>query len=720
MTNATADPTRVVTGVCHHDCPDSCVWEVTVDDHHPQGPVAIQLRGKQDHPFTRGELCPKVNRFLDRVYHADRLVHPLIRTGRKGDGQFRRATWDETLTITAQRLGDIVASSGADRILPYGYAGNQGLIQCTAMSERLFNRLGAAQVVGGLCGNTANAGIIATQGSGVGIDPEDLRDAQAVLLWGTNTLVTNRHLWPILQEARANGATLVCIDPLRTATAARVDWHVQPLPGTDGALALGMMNVLIANDLIDHDYIASHTVGFDALRARVEEWTPHRAGEICGLAPEEIERLGMLYGTAQPAAIRVLIGMEHRQHGAMAYRNITCLPALTGAWRHRGGGLIRSTGPLFGQLINVDVLERPDLAPAPRRPVTMGLLGAALTSAEPSERIDALVVYNCNPAVVIPNQSKVLEGLRRDDLFTVVLEQFMTDTARHADVVFPATTQIEHLDLMAPWGHLYLTLNRPAIPPRGECLANTEIFRRLAHAMGFAEPEFQITDEELIRDVLTAATHPFMSDITYERLLEHGSIKVGRPDDWRPYEGTEFNTPTGKIELHSASLQQQGLDPLPTWQPADEGVHGQADLLAKYPLVCITTKRHHRFLNSSYAQLPAHTNAEREPTLEIHPTDAELRAINDGDLVNVWNDRGSMTLKAERSDRVRPGVITIPFGWPLHASNGVGCNTLTNDAVTDLGKGTAFHDNLVEVRGNAGLAQADDQQPVEGLALGCR
>jgi anaerobic selenocysteine-containing dehydrogenase len=698
VSNRPAPSTITVTGVCHHDCPDSCVWEVTVETQPDGTSVATQLRGKADHPFTRGELCPKVNRFLDRVYHPDRLLDPLVRAGTKGDADFRQASWDEALALIGARLREVIERDSPSHILPYGYAGNQGLIQCTGMSERLFNKLGAAHVVGGLCGNAANAGIIATQGSGVGIDPEDLRHSKVVLLWGTNTLVTNRHLWPVVQEARARGGTVVCIDPLRTATAARADWHVQLLPGTDGALALGMMNVLIARDLLDHDFIEARTVGFDELKARVSQWTPERAGAICGLPAGDVERLAVLYGTSKPAAIRVLIGMEHRQHGAMAYRNISCLPALTGAWRDVGGGLIRSTEPLFEQLLPADVLERPDLAPGPRRPVLMGSLGDVLTSADPTERVDALVVYNCNPAVIVPSQSKVLDGLRRPELFTVVLEQFLTDTARFADVVLPVTTQIEHLDLMPPWGHLYLTLNRPAIPPRGDALPNTEIFRRIARELGIVDPALEATDEQVIREVLDASTHPFMDGITYDRLVREGSVKVGRPDEWRPYDvDAEPPGASGKIEFLSARLRAEGLDPLPEWRPADEGLHGRADLRDRFPLACITTKRHQRFLNSSYAQLPAHTTAEREPTLEIHPHDAAPRGIEDGDAALVWNDRGAMTLTAQHSDRVRPGVVTVPFGWPLSAAGGVGCNVLTNDRATDLGGGTAFHDNLVEV-----------------------
>ncbi len=692
-----ADALTIVTGVCHHDCPDSCVWEVTVDADAPGGPRAVKLRGKESHPFTRGELCPKVNPFLDRVYHPDRVLHPMIRTGPKGDGEFTRVSWDDALAEIAGRLEHVIDTEGPAAILPYGYAGNQGLLQCAAMSERLFNRMGASRIAGGLCGNTANAGIVATIGSGVGIDPEDLRHAKVILLWSTNTLITNRHLWPFITEARSNGATVVCIDPLRTRTAASVDWHVQPLPGTDAALALGMMHVLIERGLVDDDFVRDHTTGFDELAERVAAWTPQRTGEVCGLAAADIVRLATLYGSDRPAAIRVQIGMEHREHGAMAYRNIACLPALTGAWRDLGGGMVRSTGPLFEEVLSGHAIYRPDLRSHPRRGVQMGRLGEALAEPFGPDHVAALVVYNCNPAAITPNQATVLAGLGRDDLFTVVIEQFITDSARYADVVLPATTQIEHLDLMAPWGHLYLTLNLPAVPPLGEALPNTEIFRRLAAAMGYDDPALQTSDEQMIRDVLDAATHPYMDGITYDRLAAVGSIRLGVPDDWRPYAGGDFPTASGTTEFFSSSLAAKGLDPLPAWTPATESLQGDAELLQRFPLACITIKRHQRFLNSSYSMLPAHTGAEGAPVAEIHPADAAERAIVDGDRVRVWNDRGSIDVIAQVTDRVRPSVVTVSFGWSLLASAGVGCNTLTNAASTDMGGGTAFHDNLVEV-----------------------
>lgn len=683
---------RVVTGVCHHDCPDSCVWDVTVRDGQ-----AVRLRGQASHPFTRGELCPKVNRFLDRVHHPDRVLQPLVRTGPKGAASFECTTWDDALARIATRWQRLLDEHGPASILPFGYAGNQGILQCRTMSERLFNTLGASSVVGGLCGNTAEAGLRVTQGTGIGIDPEDLRHSRVILLWSTNTLVTNRHLWPIIEEARGAGAHVVCIDPLRTRTAAACDEHVQPLPGTDAALALGMMHVLVAEDLVDGAYVRDHAVGYDELLERIQEWPPERAAEICGLATADIERLAVRYGEGEPSAIRVLIGMEHRENGAMAYRAISCLPVLTGAWRHRGGGLVRSIDPLYEELLPIAALHRPDLRPHPRRPIEMGKLGEALTELPEDDSVRALVVYNCNPAAVVPNQAKVLAGLQRDDLFTVVIEQFVTDTARYADVVLPATTQIEHLDLMPAWGHLYLTLNQPALEPLGDALPNTEIFRRLAASMGLDRPELQTSDEDLLRELLAGATHPFMDGITYERLVAEGSMKVGRPVDWRPYAAGGFATASGKAQLVAPGLADLGLDPLPNWTPAREGLHGDPALRARFPLSCITSKRHQRFLNSSYQKLEAHTGPEGEPRLEISAADAAARGIADGDRVRVWNDRGAMELAATICDRVRPQLVSVPFGWPLESAGGVSCNTLTSDVSTDLGGGTSFHDNLVEV-----------------------
>jgi anaerobic selenocysteine-containing dehydrogenase len=525
--------------------------------------------------------------------------------------------------------------------------------------------------------------------------PEDLEYARFIILWGTNTIVTNLHLWPIIQRARAAGATTVVIDPIKTRTAEAADWHVQPLPGTDAALALGMMHVIIAEELYDCDYVEQHTVGFDQLCERVRKYAPDRVASICGLEASEIVRLARAYATTQPAAIRSLIGMEHHEHGAMTFRTMSCLPALVGAWRHRGGGLFRTTSPFFRQALAP--LDMPELQDPSGRSVNMAQLGLALTDPELDPPIRALVVYNSNPATIAPNQNLVLQGLRREDLFTVVLEQFMTDTARHADYVLPATTQVEHLDLIHSWGHTYLTLNQPAIAPRGEALPNTEVFRRLAGRLGLKEPYLHESDEELVRSAL-GPDHPYLEGITYERLIQEGWAPLHFGGNLQPMPADHFATPSGKCEFYSATLAELGHDPLPTFVPAGESPAGDPALAARYPLMLLTSKSGLHFLNSSYAGLRRHVNAEREPQLEMHPDDAAARGIGDGDWLRVYNDRGSVRLRARLGDRVRPGVVSMPFGWwSSLRPGGAGANALTSDGLCDWGGGSGFHDALVEV-----------------------
>ena len=496
-------------GTCHHDCPDSCGWVVTVEDEPEDpssGPTAVRLRGNPDHPYSRGELCPKVNRFLDRVYSPDRILRPLVRrgnSGNKGRADFAPASWDEALALVAERLGEIVHRYGGEAVLPWWSAGTQGLIHQSSLDRRFFAKLGASRLTGSLCGAVAGAGTASTNGSGRAADPTDVRFARLVLLWGTNTRLTNRHLWPFVEEARGNGATIVVIDPMRTMTAESADWFVQPLPGTDVALMLGLMHVLIRDDLIDHDYVERHTVGFEHLAEVVREWSPARAAQVCGLRADEVERLGHTYGTTSPTFIRTLIGAEHQEHGAMFFRALACLPALTGAWRHRGGGLARSVGAWAETNVDESVFDEPQLGPpTARRAVNMNHLGRALTDTAMDPRVMALFVWNGNPLVSVPNAELTRRGLVREDLFTVVSEQFLTDTARYADVIFPAATQIEQTDVVASWGHLYLGWNEAAIPPLGEAVPNTELWRRLARAMGFTEPELFEDDESLLRSAL--------------------------------------------------------------------------------------------------------------------------------------------------------------------------------------------------------------------------
>jgi anaerobic selenocysteine-containing dehydrogenase len=697
MATVTAAPStqrRTVLGTCHHDCPDSCGWVVTVERHPEDAserPTAVRLRGNPDHPYSRGELCPKVNRFLDRVYSPDRILRPLVRRGPKGEGDFAPVAWDVALALVAERLGEIVRRHGGEAVLPWWSAGTQGLIQQSSLDRRFFAKLGASRLTGSLCGAVAGAGTASTNGSGRAADPTDVRFARLVLLWGTNTRLTNRHLWPFVEEARANGATIVVIDPMRTMTAESADWFLQPLPGTDVALMLGLMHVLVRDDLIDHDYVERHTVGFERLAEVVREWSPPRAAQVCGLGADEVERLGRAYGTTTPAFIRTLIGAEHQEHGAMFFRALACLPALTGAWRHRGGGLARSVGAWAETNVDESVFDAPPLAPsAERRAVNMNHLGRALTDPAMDPPVKALFVWNGNPLVSVPNAELTRRGLAREDLFTVASEQFLTDTARYADVIFPAATQIEQTDVVASWGHLNLGWNAAAIPPLGEAVPNTELWRRLAGAMGFTEPGLFEADESLLRSALR--------DVDLEALRERGFVRLSLPEDLRPYADGGFATASGRAELFSEALAARGHDPLPAFRPPGEGVGGEDELTERYPLVLMTPKTHTRFLNTSYSHLPKHGPPEGGPFAELDPADAAARGIAEGDTVRVWNDRGSLTLTARVGARLRPGVVAVPFGWwsDQHDERAT-ANSLTNDALTDWGGGVAYGSTRVEV-----------------------
>ena len=676
--------THTVHGTCHHDCPDSCGWTVSVTDG-----VAVQLRGNAEHPYSAGELCPKVNRFLDRVYSPDRITTPMRRVGPKGEGRFEPIGWDEALREIADRLGEIVATDGPGSILPFISAGNQSSL-AILFPERFWNRLGAIELTGALCGAVAGAGTASTLGTGKAADPTDLRHAKLVLLWGTNTRLTNRHLWPVVEAARAEGAQVVVIDPIRTVTAESADWFVQPRPGTDVALMLAMMHVLVRDHLVDTDWVEAHTIGFDDLAAHVAEWTPERAAATCGVPAADIERLATLYGTVRPAFIRTLIGAEHHEHGAMFFRTLACLPALVGAWRHRGGGYARSVGVWSNELVDGLALMRPDLRPHARRQLPMVRLAEALDPAtEP--RVRAVFVIAANPVITVPDADGVRRGLARDDVFTVVHDQFLTDTARYADLLLPATTQIESLDIVPAWGHRWLGWNEPAIEPIGEAVSNTELHRRLARAMGFDEPALYTDDESLVREV--------MPTVDVDELRRTGWVEAPYPADGRPYADGGFPTPSGKVELRSDTLAALGHPALPTYEPAHESAEGDPDLAARFPYVLLTPKQHQRFLNSSYSHLPKHGPLEGGPHVEIDPTDAAQLGVVDGQCVLVWNDRSEVEVPVRISDRVRPGVVAIPWGWwAQHHPNGRTANALTSARLTDWGGGVAYSDTLVAIR----------------------
>lgn len=684
---------KVVRGACPHDCPDTCAWEVTVENG-----TAIKLMGDKNHPFTRGGLCAKVNHYLeDRVYSPDRLLYPLRSVGKKGEGHFEPVSWDEALDDVATQLKRIIAEDGPTAILPYSYMGTQGMIQGASLDRRFFARLGATRLERAVCGSAGGSGVAATLGTTTGVVPEDVVHSRFIILWGTNTVVTNLHLWPFISQAKKNGARVIVIDPIKTRTATQADWHIRPMPGTDAALVLGMMHVIVGEGLHDKEYVERYTHGFDRLRERIAEYPPKRVAEITGVDVGDIIELARAYATTRPAVVRTLVGMEHHANGAMMLRTIACLPALVGAWRDRGGGLLHMTASPFFEALNNEAVEMPKLEDPAIRSINMVQLGQALTDTTLNPLIRSLIVYNSNPAAIAPNQNLVLEGLRREDLFTVVVEQFLTDTARYADYVFPATTQVEHFDLLWSWGQTYLSLNQPAINPIGEAVPNTEFFRRLAARMGLTESYLYESDENLIRAALVS-DHPYLRGITFERLLKEGWARLNLPRPWHPFAEGNFPTPSGKCEFYAESLIAEGLDPLPAYIPPRESPVGGSELATRYPLSLLTPKSTLHFLNSSYANLPRHLKAEQEPRLEIHPDDAIIRGIEDRDMVRIYNDRGSVEMRATVGDRVRSGVVSMPSGWWASLSpGGFSANALTVDGLSDLGGGGDFHDTLVEV-----------------------
>ena len=678
MSESSNVPT-VVRGACPHDCPDTCAWLVTVEDG-----VAVKLVGDPDHPITRGGLCAKVNPYLERVYSPERVLYPLRRVGKKGEGHFARVSWDEALSGIAARLRDTIAHDGPAAILPFSYLGTMGLIQGSSLDRRFFARLGATRLERSVCGGAGSAGVSAVNGTALGMLPHDLEHSRFIIVWGGNPIVTNLHLWPQIRQAKANGATIVVIDPVRTRTAAAADWHLQPLPGTDAALALGMMRVIVDEELHDSDYVTRYTEGFDTLRERLNDYPLDRVAALTGIPAEEIIRLARAYASTRPAAIRLLVGMEHHANGAATYRAIACLPALTGAWRERGGGLAYFTSELHFTALNADAVTMPELEDGSIRQVNMVQLGRILT--DPERELDppigALIVYGSNPMATMPNQRLIAQGLARDDLFTVVHEQFLTDTARFADYVLPATTQVEHGDLMWSWGHAYVSLNTPAIVPVGEAIATTELFRRLAAGLGLTDSYLFASDDDLIRTALES-DHPWLAGITWERLQAEGWARLTIPEPWVPYAAGGFPTTSGKAEL--------GLNPLPAGI-VPNGAGGD-----RYPLSLITAKSALHFLNSSFANLPRHRKAEGEPRLLMHADDATPRGIADGDTVRVGNERGELQLRARVGAEVRPGVVSLPSGWWPSLSPGGAANLLTPDGLSDAGGGGDFHDARVEV-----------------------
>ncbi len=678
---------KTVNGACHHDCPDSCGWVVTVDDQQPV-PVALKMRGNPDHPFSQGELCPKVNSFLDRVYSPDRVLTPLRRTGPKGSRQFEPISWDEALNEIASRWSETIVGSGSEAIMGLWDAGNQSLISMHA-HDRFMATLGASRMVDNVCGQAAGVGWSATYGTGEGADPMSVRFAKCVVLWGTNPRMTNRHLWPFIEEARKNGATVICIDPLRTITAEEADLFIQPLPGTDIALMLGLIHLWIRDGRIDTDYVTQYASGFDELAAEAAPWTPARVGATCGIALETVEHLASVIAEAPPAHFRSLIGAEHREQGAQFFRLLTTLPVLLGSWRLPGGGASRSVGVFTRAIAETVGLDQP--AGRSTRSLSMNQMGRWLTDDTLAPRVEALLVWNFNPLVSLPNAELIRAGLSRDDLFTVVHEQFLTDTASYADIVLPATTQIESTDVVPSWGSLHVNWNQAAIPPLGESVSNSELFRRLSGAMGFTDPALFLSDDEYLQRSLTGG-HPRAAGITADTLRALGTMRLSVDEVYMPHTHGGFGTADGKAMLSSTEMESQGLGAVVGYIPSTQDSQ-------RFPLSLMTPKVHTRFLNSTYAHLPSHGGREKGPWVELSAADAAERSIEPGETVEVFNDRAVLRLTARIGTLVRDGLVAVPYGWHAAAHpDGRTANALTNDTPTSFGGGVAYSDTMVQVR----------------------
>ena len=669
-----------VVGACPHDCPDTCSLVTTVQDGR-----AVRVRGNPAHPPTDGVLCTKVSRYAERTHHPERILTPLRRAGAKGEGRFEPIGWDAALDEIATRLSAIAARE-PEAILPYSYAGTMGLVQGESMDRRFFHQLGASLLDRTICATAGGEALTHTLGGKLGMRVEFFAEARLILIWGSNSIASNLHFWRLAQQARRAGARLVCIDPRRTETADKCDEHIALLPGTDAALALGLMHELIVHDWLDHDYIERHTLGWALLRERALLWNPERTATVCGITAAQVRDLARAYGTTKPAAIRLNYGVQRCAGGGNAVRAIACLPALTGAWRHRAGGVLLSSSGAFP--VDRAALQRPELL-AGRAPRTVNMVrigdalngDAAALSGGPA--IEALVVYNSNPVAVAPESPKVVRGFGREDLFTVVLEHFRTDTVDCADIVLPATTQLEHWDIHLAYGHTDVLLNRPAIAPQGQAKSNAQIFRDLAARMGFDAPCFADSDEALCRQA-------YGDRVDFEQLLSQGFASLNLPE--APFAQGGFPTASGRCELHSAALARAG-DGLPDHVPN----HEAGGSSAAYPLAMISPPARH-FLNSSFVNVQSLRSIEGEPLLEIHPHDAAPRGITSGVLVEVFNERGRYHCQARVSERARPGVVNgLGIWWRKLGPRGTNVNELTSQKLTDMGRGPTFYDCAVQV-----------------------
>jgi molybdopterin guanine dinucleotide-containing S/N-oxide reductase-like protein len=720
----------VVHAACPHDCPDACGVLITVENGR-----ATKIQGDPEHPITRGFLCAKVAKYLDRVYSPDRVLYPMKRISPKGLRQgtgtaatgaedWKRISWDEALDEICSRFKQVIAEFGPEAILPYSYGGTLGVLNGASMDRRFFYRLGASQLERTICSAAGEAGLKSVTGVKLGTEPEQFRESRYIIAWGANIHGNNVHLWPFIEEARRSGAKLVVIDPYRTRTAACADWYLPINPGTDAALALGMMHVIVGENLHDADYVAQHTVGFEELRQKVKAYPPPRVAEWTGVSAADIEKLAREYATVHPAVIRVNYGIQRAENGGMAMRAVCMLPCITGSWKEVGGGLQLSTSGAF-PLNREKALERPDLMlkalGRPARVVNMVELGKVLNSMT-GPPIQAVFVYNSNPAAVCPNHNEVVRGLLRPDLFTVVHEQFFTDTTDYADIVLPATTFFEHKELQGAYGHYYLQISEQAIAPVGESRSNVEVFRTLAQKMGMETEIFEDSVDDMI-DAALNSSHPWLEGIDRERLEKEKQVRLNfankagasgsqktrsriviserqqgaKHQAFLPFANGNFQTPSGKAQLYNPDLKAQGLDPVVEFIPPRESRHSKSN--AAFPLEMLARKADN-FLNSTFSNQVAVQKMEETGVLEISGRDAHSRGICDGDVVRVFNARGELSLKARVDGRVQPGVVSAKLNWAKLSAGGSNVNVLTSEKLSDMGNSATFYSVLVEVELN--------------------
>ncbi len=690
MTALQASGERIVHGTCPHDCPDTCAMLITVKDG-----VATKVRGDPAHPTTQGALCTKVSRYLERTYSPDRVLYPMRRVGAKGPGQgsWERIGWDEALDTIAERF-KAIASDDPQAILPYAYSGTLGLVHNFGMPRRFFHRLGASLPERVLCATAGRTGYNTVIGAQIGTDITHFADARLIILWGTNPITSNLHLWTRIAEARRKGAKVIAIDPYLSQSAEKSDWHLAPLPGTDGALAFGLMHLLIRDNLIDRDYIERHTLGFDALAARAASFTPEVVAGITGLAVDDICQLAKDYGNEPLSAIRMNFGMQRHAGGGNAVRAIACLPALTGAWRHAAGGVLLDNAGAHA--VDLAALDGRHLLPDPLpRTVNMAQIAQALTELN-DPPLKALFVYASNPVAVAPNNGLLRRGLLRPDLFTVVHEIFLTDTCDYADIVLPATTQLEQFDVHRPYGTLYTMLNEQAIAPLGEAVSNAELFRRLAARMGYDEPCFRQSDEEIAGEahIRTAAVN---ASLDFDVLRRDGWQRIDVPLHYAPFANGNFPTPSGRCEFESANAAAQGWSAVPEFIPPRESALGDPALAKRFPLMLLTPPARH-YLNSSFSSVESLVRDVGAPWVDIHTADAVARGISEGDRVRVFNARGAFEADARVGDKSRAGVLVAPSIWWLKKSaDGENANAVTSDGLTDIGRGATYYDTAVEI-----------------------